>query len=197
MENKIQLLVVAAKNGSQSAITKLYNKFYPLLVSVVKKRLSGYRDPQIVEDIAQEAMIKAFASIKNYQPTKNFGSWLTRIAFNLMIDNARKMKKAELSSIEGAIDISQKGDADNVSIQLVDEHPLPDISMIDDETKHQIREIIVNTLNKSLYEIVDMRYFQEMSYQEIAKALDIPMGTMQARLFRAHTTLKTSSLASY
>jgi RNA polymerase sigma-70 factor (ECF subfamily) len=186
---KTKELVIAAQGGCQKSIAKLYTNFYPKLVGLVRARMLGVKDPQIVEDIAQEAIIKAFGKIVDYKPTYNFSSWISRITLNLMIDSARKMNRIDEVSIQGMIDVSQKGDDEAVELDIVDEEPLPDAGMISEESREEVKELI-GALTPELQEVVNLRYFQDMSYVEIEEMLDIPLGTVKNRLFKAHKELR-------
>lgn len=186
---KTKELVIAAQGGCQKSLAKLYTSFYPKLVGLVRKRMTGFKDPQIVEDIAQEAIIKAFGRIGDYKPTHQFSSWISRITLNLMVDATRKMNRVDEVSIQGMVDISQKGDEETVEMELVDDQPLPDSMMISEEKKAEIQGII-GDLNPELQEVVQLRYFQELSYTEIEEVLSVPLGTVKNRLFKAHNELR-------
>lgn len=192
---KNQAVVIAAQNGCQKSLATLYAKFFPLLKNSISHKLGGRRNSQQIEDIAQEAIIKGFERIQDYKPTHNFGSWLGRIAYNMMIDVARKSSKVNITALDTAVD---NGDDDNFSLSnlIPNEDALPDMEMINEETKEEISAIIKASLGEDLQEVIRMRYFDGLSYNAIAEELDSPLGTIQAKLFRAHKALKKTDLAS-
>ena len=186
-------LVIAAQNGCQKSMTKLYQQSYPSLIRTVRCKMGGRRDSQLVEDIVQEAIIKGFERIKEYNPTHNFKTWLGRIAFNLMIDFTRKNARTHIMTLDTDVRDDQKV---SINTYLASDEALPDMTMIDEETKEEVNSIIEQTLNAELQKVVKMRYFDGLSYEDMRDELDIPMGTLKAKLFRAHQALKKSALVA-
>jgi len=190
---KNSTLVIAAQNGCQKSLSKLYAQCYPLLVRTVKSKMGGRRDSQLVEDIAQESMIKGFQRINEYKPSFSFNTWLGRIAYNLMIDFTRKNSRTSITTIDGDEREDEKFSLTSV---LASEDSLPDMMIIDEETKARINAIIKHTLSEDMQEVIKMRYFDGLSYEDMKDELDIPMGTLKAQVFRAHKALKKSALAA-
>lgn len=136
-----------------------------------------------VDDLVQECFIKAFSALKSYSADYAFSTWLYKIATNHTIDFLRK-KKLSTMSIDRPI---QTRDGE-VEYELPDTSYRPDKHIVQDERRHLIQEAI-NQLPPKYNRVIVMRHQQEKSYEEIAKELDLPLGTVKAHIFRARALL--------
>ena len=136
------------------------------------------------EDLTIEAFGKAFKSIDTYTPDYAFSTWLFRIATNNCIDFIRKKRAPTVSMDNLYTDI----DGENVAINIPSENLDPEEIIIDRQKKETMREIVAKL--KPHYKIlIELRYFDEKTYDEIAEQLQIPIGTVKAKLFRAREFL--------
>ena len=136
------------------------------------------------EDLTMVAFSKAFHNLANYSADFAFSTWLFRIATNNCIDFIRK-KKLQTTSI----DQSTKGDdGESAPITVKDKSMTPEESIIKDQRAIKIRDVI-QQLSPKYKQLIELRYFEELSYEEIAEQLDLPLGTVKAQLFRAKDML--------
>lgn len=172
-------LVERAKNGDQSAYAKLMNRYREVIYYMLLKMVNNANDS---EDLTIEAFSKAFKNLDQYTPNFAFSTWLFKIATNNCIDFIRKRRIDHISLDR------ENGEKDNVSYTIQAEIPDPEEDLIKKQ-KAKILRSVVNTLKPRYRKLVELRYFSEFSYDEIAKELDLPLGTVKAQLFRARELL--------
>jgi len=131
----------------------------------------------------QEAFIKAFKNLDSYNSSYAFSTWLYRITTNHTIDYLRK-KKLRTTSIDKPI----KTHEGEMSFELPDEQAQTDRTIIRKQRKKIITHAIEN-LPEKYRQVIEMRHIEELSYQEIADKLDLPLGTVKAHIFRAREML--------
>jgi len=136
------------------------------------------------EDLTIEAFGKAFRRMAQYTPQFAFSTWLFKIASNNCIDFIRKKKIKAISIDQGFA--SEDGDTYEISVK--DSVLDPAEAMQKEERIKKMREI-VDRLKPRYRKLVEMRYFEELAYEEIAEQLDLPLGTVKAQLFRAREFL--------
>jgi RNA polymerase sigma-70 factor (ECF subfamily) len=135
------------------------------------------------EDLTLEAFGKAFKNLHQYSPTYAFSTWLFKIASNNCIDFLRR-KKGTYIALESNGDTSENSEV----IRLKSKELNPEEKLIRQQ-KAILLQRIVRKLKPRYRTLVELRYFREFSYEEIAKELDIPLGTVKAQLFRAREML--------
>lgn len=173
-------LVASAVKGDQAAFRKLVDKYQtPLYYHVVKM----VKDREQVEDLIQEAFVKAFDNLKSYNTSYAFSTWLYRITTNHTIDYLRK-KKLQTMSINEPV----KTRDGEMNVQLPDADAGADRSIIRKQRQKIIRDAI-HDLPEKYRQVIEMRHLEELSYQEISDALDLPLGTVKAHIFRAREML--------
>lgn len=171
--------VLNAMKGDQKAYKMLMDKYQkPLYFHVLKM----VKDTEQVEDLVQEAFMKAFNNIQSYNTNYAFSTWLYRITTNHTIDYLRK-RKLKTTSIHNPIR-TKDGE---IEIEISSENET-DRLIIRKERKAIIHEAIRN-LPKKYRQVIEMRHLDEMSYDEIAEELDLPLGTVKAHIFRAREML--------
>jgi RNA polymerase sigma-70 factor (ECF subfamily) len=174
-------LIDAAKRGENRAFEKLLKKYYKSVYYLIFKMVRNAED---AEDLTQESFAKAFNSITTFDPKFAFSTWLFKIATNNCIDYIRRKKMQTLSLSQ-----SPSGDDNSgVTLQIADSDPVPDEVML----KKQRREIVaraVEALPERYQQLIQLRYFRELSYEEVAQELKIPLGTVKAQLHRAKELL--------
>ncbi len=116
-----------------------------------------------------------------YTPKYAFSTWLFKIASNNCIDWIRKQKKKKMVSLDNPI---STGDGDSMTIELESHGPDP-VAVVMKEQKKEIMREVVDKLKPRYKTLIELRYYKEYSYDEIAKELDLPLGTVKAQLFRA------------
>jgi RNA polymerase sigma factor (sigma-70 family) len=173
-------LIDEALAGSQAAFEKLMNKYYQHIYNLIYKMIFKKED---VEDLTQEAFIKAFNSLENFDRQFAFSTWLYKIATNNSIDYLRK-KKLNTFSIDKEI-ASEDSD---FKFEIPDTEYIPDNKIIEEERKKIIDEAI-ESLPDKYKKVIVLRHKNEMEYEEIAEKLELPLGTVKAHIFRGRELL--------
>jgi len=176
------VLVQKAVDGDQKAYAELMGRYRDAIFFMLLKMVNNKSD---AEDLTIEAFGKAFKNIAQYSPNFAFSTWLFKIASNNCIDYLRK-KRTNFVSIDG----SHNEDKENnePTIHLKDDMPDPEENLIKDQ-KALLMRTIVKKLKPRYRTLIELRYFKEYSYEEIAEELDLPIGTVKAQLFRARELL--------
>lgn len=174
------ILIDEALAGKQSSYEKLMKKYYQMIYNLVYRMISKKED---VEDLTQEAFIKAFNSLQNFDKQFAFSTWLFKIATNNAIDYLRKKKLYTFS-----IDKEIQADDSDYKFEIPDHENKPDRHILDDQLKTILNEAI-DTLPKKYKDVIVLRHKEEKEYEEIAKELKIPLGTVKAHIFRGRELL--------
>jgi len=171
------ILVTAAKEGCQKSYEKLYFRYKHSVYRTMYGMVSNSED---AEDLTIEAFGKAFNKLPTYVPHHAFSTWLFRIAKNNCIDHIRK-KRLHTLSIDEPVEYGSECDFSN-NLKAIMLNPEEEYIRMQ---KLQLVRIVVSQLGIKYRRMIELRYFDEMSYEEIAKKLEIPLGTVKAQLFRA------------
>lgn len=167
-------------NGDGHAYTILQNKYQKLISSLIRRMV---KDEDDIDDLTQETFIKAYNALDTFQFGFAFSAWIYRIASNNCIDFLRKKRFQTVSLNQPVFN-----DEDDQYIQIEDKTSRPDMNYIKKE-KLDILNQAINKLPENYREIIKLRHEYEMDYTDIAKKLDIPLGTVKAHLFRARKIL--------
>ncbi|BBE17203.1 RNA polymerase sigma factor SigW [Aquipluma nitroreducens] len=173
-------LVEAALSGEEKAFAKLMSRYKDAIYFMLLKMVNNKND---AEDLTLEAFGKAFKNLHQYSPNYAFSTWLFKIATNNCIDFLRKRRGVYIS-IENNL---ENGDND-APIKLRSTEPNPEEKLMRIQKAILMRRI-VHRLKPRYRILVELRYFREFSYEEIAKELNLPLGTVKAQLFRAREML--------
>jgi RNA polymerase sigma factor (sigma-70 family) len=168
-------LVLKAKEGSQKAYADLMQRYKDSIYFMSLKMVNNKEDAM---DITVETFAKAFEKLDKYQPEYAFSTWLFRVATNNCIDFLRK-KKLNTVSIDNMID-----DDDDRPMQIKSDTLNPEESSIKKQQSEELK-LLIESLPPRYRNLLTLRYFDELSYEEIAQQLDLPLGTVKAQLFRA------------
>jgi RNA polymerase sigma-70 factor (ECF subfamily) len=173
-------LIEEALKGDDRAYKRLMAKYHDAIFNFVSRMV---HDREQVDDLTQEAFIKAFSSLKNFNEEFAFSTWLYKIATNNCIDYIRK-KKLQMYSIDKPI---ESKDSD-FTFELPDDSAEADEGLITTQRAAMLRGAI-NKLPERYRRVIQMRHVEEKSYEEIADLLDLPIGTVKAHIFRARELL--------
>ncbi|MCK9320901.1 MAG: sigma-70 family RNA polymerase sigma factor, partial [Bacteroidales bacterium] len=176
-----QLVCQARDHGNQKAYADLMNTYREPIYYMLLKMTNSSTD---ADDLTIEAFGKAFKSLSQYTPEYAFSTWLFRIATNNCIDFIRK-KRAKMVSIDN---IYTSSDGEQIGIDIASETLDPEEKIIEKQKIIMMREI-VSRLKPHYRTLIELRYFDELSYEEIAQELNLPLGTVKAKLFRARDLL--------
>lgn len=166
-----------AKKGDQVAFTFLLDHYWNEVYGFMLKRTENETD---TEDIVIETFAKAFDKIQTYNPEFQFNTWLIAIAKNVHIDMLRK-RKSSLS-----VDFSNEDDYR--AYNLADTTPTAEDKIITEQNLSRLLQCI-KELKPHYQEVIQLRYFQELSYQEIANHLGEPLNNIKIKLLRAKKLL--------
>ncbi len=173
------VLVQQATRGDQKAYAELMGRYRDAIYFMLLKMVNNASD---AEDLTIEAFGKAFKNITQYTPNYAFSTWLFKIATNNCIDFIRK-RKATIISLDQNDDDPDKSSPDIVAPGLD-----PEEELITMQKKKMMREL-VSKLKPRYRKLIELRYFNEYSYEEISEELELPIGTVKAQLFRARELL--------
>jgi RNA polymerase sigma factor (sigma-70 family) len=173
------LLVEQARRGSEQAFASLLYRYRDSIYYMLLKMVSN---PADAEDLTIEAFGKAFRNLDSYTPNFAFSTWLFKIATNNCIDFIRK-KQTSPSLVDQVTD-----DIENLTVNIQSDLPDPEETLINNQKTATLIEII-NQLKPRYKTLIELRYFKEYSYEEIAEKLNLPIGTVKAQLFRAKSLL--------
>jgi RNA polymerase sigma factor (sigma-70 family) len=177
-----ELVRLALDKGDQKAYADLMNNYRDSLYYMLLKMTN---DPIDADDLTIEAFGKAFKNLNQYTPDFAFSTWLFKIATNNCIDFIRKKKKMTFSMNKGFDGNDETSEmAQNIPFEGLD----PEEKFIEGQKIKLMRQV-VERLKPHYRTLVELRYFNELSYEEISDELNIPLGTVKAQLFRAREFL--------
>ncbi len=166
-----------AKKGDQASFTFLLNHYWNEVYGFMLKRTENETDS---EDITIETFSKAFDKLTSYNTEFQFNTWLIAIAKNVHIDLLRKKKSSHLIVITDS--------EDRQAYNVADTTPSAEDELITEQNLSQLLQFI-KQLKPHYQEVIQLRYFQELSYQEISEQLDEPLNNVKIKLLRAKKLL--------
>ncbi|MFQ5650100.1 MAG: RNA polymerase sigma factor [bacterium] len=174
-------LIKKAIDGDEAAYKQLLESYRGAIFNLLYKMV---RNKEETEDLVQEAFMKAFNALPSFNEDYAFSTWLYKIAINNCIDHMRR-KKLKTYSINKPVQ-SKDGELDR---EFPDTSMSPDKHVLSEE-RTQLIETAIDELPENYKIAIILRHTQEKSYEEIAEILNIPLGTVKARIFRAREMLK-------
>ncbi|MGB7289922.1 MAG: RNA polymerase sigma factor RpoE [Candidatus Macondimonas sp.] len=177
-----QELVVRVQRGDKTAFDLLVRKYQFKVIKLVSRYVYDQSD---AHDVAQEAFIKAYRALPGFRGDSAFYTWLYRIAINTAKNHVAARNRAPISSE------SEFGNGDSDAIDFssrLSDIDTPEALFLTEE----VRQTIVNAIEglpQDLRTAIILREIEGMSYEEIAKTMDCPVGTVRSRLFRARDTI--------
>lgn len=176
-QEKILKYIQKAKQGDQVAFTFLLDYYWNEVYGYMLKRTENETD---TDDIVIETFAKAFDKISTYNPEFGFNTWLITIAKNVHIDMLRKKKSTLFLEITD--------EEDSIANQVLDDTPTVEDTIITEQNLSKLLQQI-KQLKPAYQEVIQLRYFQEMSYQEMAEQLNEPLNNIKIKLLRAKKLL--------
>lgn len=172
-----QQLILLSLDGDSMAFDHLFNRYRDSMMQLCLQRTAGNIDD--ANDLIQETFLKVYLNLDKYNPTYTFGQWIFTIARNTFIDFIRKRQE-------------------NLSIDNVKDHrpqlspqsplPTPEESIINSQQHTQLEEYM-DKMKPRYRRMIELRFYKDYSYEEIAEELDIPIGTVKTQLHRAREQL--------
>lgn len=173
-------LIVAILEGEQELFAELVGRYRGRLVNYLHRMLRNEDD---AHDLAQEVFVKIYGALDRFDPRYRFSTWLFRVAQNAAIDTIRK-RRLKLVSIN-----RDKGDGEGGTWDLPGDGPTPYQSARNVERGNAIHRAI-DQLPWEYKELITMRHYGELSYDDIATIKEMPLGTVKNKLFRGRQLLK-------
>jgi RNA polymerase sigma-70 factor (ECF subfamily) len=165
------------RKGETRCFADLVSRYQDPVYGMALRFVRGDRD---AEDIAQEAFLRAYRGLERFKGDSKFSTWLYRITWNLCADWLRRNRRTGRSSV--AID---------EAAELADGRVDLEQGLLAEEEKRKVREAL-DGLDERYRSVLILLYYQKMSYDQIAAVLDVPMKTVETRLYRARKLLKKS-----
>jgi RNA polymerase sigma-70 factor (ECF subfamily) len=178
-------LVERSKGGDLAAFEELVVMYQKQIYNLGYRMMGNEEDAC---DMAQEAFLKAFKSIRKFTGRSSFGTWVYRIAVNVCIDELRKRKRVKLYPV-----VHNDNPENGGGKLITDTGDLPEDRIERRETREQVQRAI-NRLAEEHRVIIILRDIQGKSYQEIADILNLNIGTVKSRISRARQSLKEELL---
>ena len=175
-----QVLVGAAQRGDMAAFEELVARHRD---KIYARAYSMMRNEEEAIDLSQEAWVKGWQRLGQFQGDSSFGTWMTRIVINLCLDQLRKQKRQRTESIE---ELDEESGGVERQMPVVTTNPTAGLE------KAELRQRIDRALSQLSYEhrtVLVLHEFEEMEYKEIAKTMGCSMGTVMSRLFYARRKL--------
>ena len=176
-----QELVLRAQNGDQRAFELLVVKYQRRIARLLSRMI---RDQAEIEDVSQEAFIKAYRALPTFRGESAFYTWLYRIAINTAKNYLSTLGRRPMLATEYE---DEDGDTVDAS-SLVPDFRTPETELSNKQIVSTVNEA-VNALPEELREAITLREMDGMSYDEIAAAMDCPIGTVRSRIFRAREAI--------
>ncbi|MDE0472238.1 MAG: sigma-70 family RNA polymerase sigma factor [Ekhidna sp.] len=176
-----KLIDLAAAGKDQTAYATLMDRYKNSVYHTILKMVRNVDD---AEDLTIESFAKAFKNLDQFKKDFTFSTWLFRIATNSAIDFLKKKKLDTLSLSNPSADESRE----QADIDVQDKNLTPDQEAIKDQ-KIKLVRIFVDKLPPKYQRLLKLRYFEECSYEEIAKEVEVPIGTVKVQLHRAKNLL--------
>ena len=171
-------LIQRSRRGDRQAFTELMELYRERVVRLALHMVGNMEDAQ---DLCQETFIRAYRALDQFDPDRPFSPWLYRIAHNVVLDHLRRKKsRPALSEPELAQSFEEGPDPSAVS---------PQRSMLTKETYNEVREAI-HSLPENYRSVVVLRFLEDLSYGEIAQALDLTEANVMMRISRARRMLR-------
>jgi RNA polymerase sigma-70 factor (ECF subfamily) len=170
-----------ARAGDEAAFQQLVERHQRLVVGTVGRMLATGSD---AEDIAQQVFLRVWKNARRYEPRAKFTTWLLKITRNLVFNELRRRSRHP--------QVPLQTDADEEERPLKDDHALaPDASLLENELQQAVDAAIARLPDTQRMAVI-LRRYEELSYEEIAEALDQSVSSVKSLLFRARTELRQS-----
>ncbi len=171
-------LVLLVSDGDASAFEVLFDRYKDAIRKFYIQRCSGGNSEDI-EDLMQETFVKVFLNIDKYNSAYTFGQWIYTIARNNLIDWVRKRRDdLSIDSLRSGSDLLQSASSE----------VLPDERIINSQRRTELERHLA-VMTPRYRELIELRFFKEYSYEEIASALSLPLGTVKTQIHRAREQL--------
>jgi RNA polymerase sigma-70 factor (ECF subfamily) len=180
-----QEVVLAARQGEELAYRDLLRRYERPIFSLIYRMV---RDRELAEDLSQETFVKALNALDSYRPEFKFSSWIFKIANNAAIDQLRR-RQLDTLSLDGAPNAETPDAIQATALQVGadQESPLEEVEAREIGTAV---EVAIAKLRPEYRSCIMLRHVEGLAYEEIAQALDLPLGTVKTYIHRARHELR-------
>jgi RNA polymerase sigma-70 factor (ECF subfamily) len=178
------LLVERVKRGDKRAFEMLVVKYQRRIERLISRMV---RDPHLVQDIAQESFIRAYRAMPSFRGDAAFYTWLYRIAVNTAKKTLMEMKRDPVIGESSLVSGDDSEEPSRAEATLTDAET-PDAVLASKEIAEAVNAAVEN-LSEDLRQAVTLREIEGLSYEEIAEAMNCPIGTVRSRIFRAREAI--------
>lgn len=174
-------IVCELKAGNYTVFREIVELFKNRVFGMAYKFTNNYDEAQ---DLSQDIFLKIYKEIGSFRFESKLSTWIYRISINTCLDWKRKNSKVKILSTSIVND-----DDEAIELDIKDDNPLPDEAFIQSENQREVHEL-VSELPDKYKTVIIMYHFNNMSYQDISSALNIPERTVETRLYRARRLMK-------
>ncbi|MCL5283400.1 MAG: sigma-70 family RNA polymerase sigma factor [Armatimonadetes bacterium] len=183
-------LILRCKENDEAAFNEIVERHKVKLYTYILRMVGNSQD---AEDLAQEAFVRAYLSIKSFEGRASLTTWLFRIATNLCIDRARRSSTRQVIQTTSLDDVDENGTP--YTGDLPDGRYEPQDRVLQDELKTEL-EAAISRLPEKLRMVILLHDLEGLQYDEIAEVLHCPLGTVKSRIFSARQALR-EQLSNY
>lgn len=174
-------LVARCQSRDRAAFDQLVERYQDRVFNFVCRMV---HDPQDADDVAQEVFVRAYSNIERFDHRASLSTWLFKIASNLCIDHARRRSRRP-----DTVSLTQAEESDERQWEVPDSRYDPQRMVIEDEMVRVV-DGAISKLSKKLREVLLLHDVENLAYDEIAKVVGCPLGTVKSRLFLARAELQ-------
>lgn len=183
------VLIDRARSGNREAMQSLLTSVEQRVYSVCHRML---RNPDDAIEVAQDTMVKAIQNLDHFEGSAKFSTWITRIAMNQAVSRMRRLRVRQAGSLDqddSRADL--RGGGLSLRHFLADAREQTPHERVESSEQIELLRLAISRLDESARSMLVLRDFEEMDYAEIAEVLEIPIGTVKSRLFRARLALRS------
>jgi RNA polymerase sigma-70 factor, ECF subfamily len=180
-----QEVVALAREGREAAYRELVRRYERPVFSLIYRMV---RDGALAEDLAQDTFVKVLNALGSYRSEYKFSSWIFKIANNVAIDQLRR-RELDTLSLDGAPDARTQQEVEATALQATDRSESP-LAELEARELGSVIERAIAKLRPEYRSCILLRHVEGRSYEEIAEALDLPLGTVKTYIHRARHELR-------
>jgi RNA polymerase sigma-70 factor (ECF subfamily) len=180
-----QEVVALARGGREAAYRELLRRYERPVFSLIFRMV---RDHALAEDLAQDTFVKVLNALETYRPEFKFSSWIFKIANNVAIDQLRR-RELDTLSLDGSPDARTREEVEATALQISDRGETP-LEELEARELGGLIEEAIRRLRPEYRACILLRHVEGRSYEEIAEALDLPLGTVKTYIHRARHELR-------
>lgn len=182
MTSEDRQLIERCRSGDREAFDELVRRYERQAYNLAY-RLSGNYDD--ASDVVVEAFVRVFQGLHTFRGEANFGTWLHRVVVNTFLDMRKRSKGRQNVSLEEQLEL----EGDTLTRQIEDTGPGPE-ELVEKEEREEILQRAIAQLSPERRILIVLYHFENLSYEEIARMLNLPVGTVKSRLNRARLALR-------